>query len=69
MTDEIQSRLRDIREHPEKHRHSFEELQRCCMIDDVLDLRLMEEHEGVYGSNGGRRCDVSSGPCACGAWH
>lgn len=22
-----------------------------------------------YGTNGGRRCDVASGPCSCGAWH
>jgi hypothetical protein len=31
----------------------------------------MEAHEehASHGSNGGRRCDVSSGPCSCGAWH
>lgn len=22
-----------------------------------------------FGSNGGIHCDVSSGPCSCGAWH
>ena len=22
-----------------------------------------------YGTNGGTRCDVSSGPCSCGVWH
>lgn len=22
-----------------------------------------------YGTNGGARCDTSSGPCSCGAWH
>ena len=22
-----------------------------------------------YGTNGGIRCDVASGPCSCGAWH
>jgi len=22
-----------------------------------------------YGTNGGRQCDVISGPCSCGAWH
>lgn len=25
--------------------------------------------EGVTRTNGGQRCDVSAGPCACGAWH
>lgn len=22
-----------------------------------------------FGTNGGVRCNVSSGPCSCGAWH
>ena len=65
------AKLKDIREHPEKHRHDFGELQSCCVIDGVLDTAVMEAHS-VYasqGTNGGRRCDVSSGPCSCGAWH
>ena len=64
-------RLKEIREHPEKHRHDFSGLQACCLIDGALDTAVMEAHE-VYasqGTNGGRRCDVSSGPCSCGAWH
>jgi len=34
-----------------------------------LDLRKIEKLEGRFGSNGGRGCDVLSGPCSCGAWH
>jgi len=34
-----------------------------------IDLRAMDQLEGRFGSNGGRGCDVSSGPCSCGAWH
>ena len=64
--------IKDIREHPERHRHSFSGLQACCMqASGALDLMLMELH-GRYvnlGTNGGIRCDVTDGPCACGAWH
>lgn len=59
--------LKDIREHPERHQHSFDKLQRCCTVGRVVDLSLMEAHEGIVGPS--RRCDVSKGPCACGAWH
>lgn len=63
--------LKEIREHPELHRHSFNELVRCCSVDDATDLFLMEAHLKYVniGTNGGQRCDVRSGPCACGAWH
>jgi len=67
----VEAKLRDIVEHPEKHKHTFHALQQCCMIDGILDTRVMEAHsEHVsLGTNGGHRCDVVSGPCACGAWH
>jgi hypothetical protein len=35
----------------------------------AIDLRRIEELEGRCGTNGGRGCDVTSGPCSCGAWH
>lgn len=65
-------KLADIKAHPERHRHSFESLQRCCTTaEGAIDLSLMEAHEthAPLGRNGGRACDVSSGPCSCGAWH
>ena len=63
--------LRDIREHPESHRHEFDGLIQCCTTEDGIDTRLVEAHEKYcsVGTNGGRRCDVTSGPCSCGAWH
>lgn len=65
-----EERLRDIREHPERHRHDFGGLTACCMMNGALDLGLQEAHSSVWlGTNGGVRCDVVSGPCACGAWH
>lgn len=66
-----QERLDDIKRHPENHRHDFEGLQRCCFADGALDLGLMEAHQkhASLGTNGSQKCDVTRGPCACGAWH
>lgn len=51
------------------HRHSFEELFRCCESGGTVDLSKVECHRGSCGSNGGVPCDVDEGPCSCGAWH
>lgn len=69
--EKVAAKLADIQAHPTNHHHSFEGLHRCCIIDGVLDSRVMEAHEtyASLGSNGGRPCDVRSGPCSCGAWH
>lgn len=63
--------LKDIIDHPERHRHTFNELTACCMIDGAVDLSLIEAHSQHVdlGTNGGVRCDTTEGPCACGAWH
>lgn len=63
--------LEDIRTHPEQHRHTFAELQLCCLVGGALDLSLVDAHSEYIdlGTNGGVRCDVISGPCSCGAWH
>lgn len=63
--------LEDIRVHPENHRHNFSELQACCTIGGAVDVGLVDAHQeyAPVGRNGGRACDVTSGPCACGAWH
>lgn len=62
--------LAGIKEHPERHRHTFERLRQCCTIDGAVDLSLMEAHQqhAPVGHNASP-CDVSSGPCSCGAWH
>lgn len=67
----VQSKVQDIKDHPERHRHDFSGLTSCCMVDGALDSRVQEAHSryASFGANGGQRCDVSSGPCACGAWH
>lgn len=68
---EVERKLKDIKEHPERHRHTFEGLQQCCFVNGALDMRVMDAHSEYVsmGTNGGQRCDVTSGPCACGAWH
>lgn len=66
-----EAKLKDIQENPDRHRHEYSGLERCCFVDGALDLGLMEAHEknASFGYNGGRACDVSRGPCSCGAWH
>jgi len=64
----LAAKLRDIEEHPERHHHDFDGLQRCCMILGALDTLVAESHPAL-GMNGGRKCDVVRGPCSCGAWH
>ncbi len=63
--------LEDIKTHPEQHRHTFDGLHQCCTLNGAIDMSLMEAHEryASLGMNGGRRCDVTSGPCSCGGWH
>ena len=64
-------KLADIKAHPELHRHDFDGLQRCCTVDGAIEVSLMEAHgaHANLGTGGGVACDVSAGPCACGAWH
>jgi hypothetical protein len=38
-------------------------------VTGAIDLQKIEKLEGRFGTNGGRGCDVASGPCSCGAWH
>jgi hypothetical protein len=67
----LEEKLKDVQDHPERHRHDFDDLHRCCIVDGVIELRLLDAHEryASLGTNGGRRCDTISGPCSCGAWH
>jgi len=64
-------KIADIQAHPEKHKHDFDDLTACCMVNGCLDTSVMDAHQAYVdmGSNGGVKCDVTSGPCACGAWH
>lgn len=66
-----EERIKDIKEHPDRHRHDFGELQACCFVGGALDLSVMDAHEryASVGTNGGQTCDVTEGPCSCGAWH
>lgn len=64
-------KLADIKKHPENHKHDFNDLQTCCLIDGAIDLSIMDAHSKYVdlGTNGGVKCDTTGGPCACGAWH
>ena len=64
-------RLRDLVDRPERHAHDIDGLAACCTIGGAIDLALMDAHSRLapLGRNGGVACDVTRGPCACGAWH
>jgi hypothetical protein len=63
---DMAQRLAEIRNHPEQHKHSFRELHECCRIGGAISTKLLDAHEGIIGHG---KCDVTSGPCACGAFH
>jgi len=71
MDQEIIDRINDIHEHPENHKHSYNDLLKCSLVKGILDLALLQAHQDFVdlGSNGGVKCDTVEGPCACGAWH
>lgn len=52
--------------HPGNHMHDFLGLTACCTIDGAFHVLLMEAHP-PFGPRG--KCDVTRGPCACGATH
>ena len=63
-----QEKLGDIKNHPERHRHTFEKLIECCMADGAISLSLMDAHQKCVPQIN-RGCDVIFGHCGCGAWH
>jgi hypothetical protein len=67
----LKYKLWHIHTYPGAHRHTFEELRRCSIVKGILDLKVWDAHKeaALFGTNGGINCDVSEGPCACGAWH
>ena len=65
---EVNTRLQDVKANPDHHRHNFEDLYACCMVNGSFDPLLMEAHPAL-GRNGGQKCDVVDGPCSCGGWH
>lgn len=64
--------VEQIKSNPHLHLHKdTDELMQCCRSGKAIDASLVEAH-GKYvdlGTNAGARCDVLTGPCACGAWH
>ena len=64
-------KVEDIRNNPERHMHSSDELRACCTYDGGVDFSILDAHSKYVdlGSNGGVKCDAIDGPCSCGAWH
>lgn len=49
--------------------NSFEDVINHAINPEGIDLEKISKLKGRFGTNGGRGCDVNSGPCSCGAWH
>lgn len=47
----------------------FLSLSRSAMREGGVDLLVINDAVSNSQSNGGISCDVSIGPCSCGAWH
>lgn len=43
----------------------FEDVMAHVTTPEGIDTRALENLEGRFGG----KCDVTSGPCSCGAWH
>jgi hypothetical protein len=55
---------------PEPALPSFTELVASATTEEGIDTAKIEAAgRRSTKTNGGVRCDVSSGPCSCGAWH
>jgi hypothetical protein len=63
-------RIRQERKRREsKKERTFNEVVAHAMDEHgVLDLSALDNLPPV-GYNGGVKCDVTEGPCSCGAWH
>ena len=63
-----QERLEEIKQQPQSHRHTFDELTACCTIDGAVDVGLLDAH-AIADPKTGIKHDVKTGACCCGAWH
>lgn len=54
-----EAKLKELKEHPERHRHTFGELQRCCMHAGALDTQIMDAH-ATHASVGANGRDVNA---------
>ena len=63
--------LKDIKLHPNKHKHNVNGLIACCVVDGAIVIFLMDAHQKYVdlGVSGGIKCDVIGGLCACRGWH
>jgi len=68
----LEEKIKHIKEYPEQHKHgSMNGIINCSMDNGAINMTIFDAHQQYanYGTNGGVRCDVSEGPCSCGAWH
>ncbi len=70
MKTDAELKISDIKQNPQNHKHDFNGLIKCSTINGSINAAIIDAHSLIdMGSNGGVDCDVTSGPCACGATH
>lgn len=53
----------------DKKKRTFNDVLKDAVNEDGSISASKLEGDGSLGYNGGIACDVTEGPCACGAWH
>lgn len=73
MNDDLNEGIRRIKEsergHPQKGERDFlDSVREATTEDGSIDLLELDSHR-TGRVNGGIACDVTRGPCRCGAFH
>lgn len=65
------NKKRDQKKTTDNKERTFEDIVRASTTEDgAIDLSTFSSFEREpVGYNGGVACDVTKGPCSCGAWH
>lgn len=64
--------IADIRNNPDRHRHYFGGLERCCTRAGIYYKELEDAHKTYVLAPEGRewgKCSTVLGNCACGKTH
>lgn len=64
----IKSRFKNKEGKVQKHVTVDDLIANATTEDGAIDLAAIDNAPAV-GYNGGVKCDVTKGPCSCGAWH
>lgn len=69
--EEKEKRLAEIEKYPDRHVHSWGDLQECCALQGSVQEDLLKAHQKFvdFGPDYKKLCSTLDGPCACGQVH